>query len=170
MYYIYKINLYNLYSRILIMLSVNLNTSVFVIFSCYLQYLLPSIKGMNRYCNRNRGHGLRARWKRIFCRFKVEQQAYGFYSIYPFISDCHSYRCNHCWCLNGCAPKHKKRTCVCANIICIHMQIPWWKYRIWIHSEPIKTIPIHSDICIRANANHSEPIRKTFCISFGEKR
>ena len=31
-------------------------------------------------------------------------------------------------------------------------------------------IPIHSDICIRANANNSEPIRKTFCISFDEKR
>ena len=28
---------------------------------------------------------------------------------------------------------------------------------------------IYSDIFIRANANHSEPIRKTFCISFDEK-
>ena len=27
----------------------------------------------------------------------------------------------------------------------------------------------YSDICIRANANHSKPIRKTFCISFDEK-
>ena len=45
----------------------------------------------------------------------------------------------------------------------------WRKYRIGIHSEPIRTIPIHSDICIRANANHSEPIRKTFCISFDKK-
>ena len=44
------------------------------------------------------------------------------------------------------------------------------KYRIKIHSKSIRTIPIHSDICIRANANQSEPIRKTFCISFDEKR
>ena len=41
-------------------------------------------------------------------------------------------------------------------------ELPWRKYRIGIHSEPIRTIPIHSDICIWANANHSEPIRKTF--------
>ena len=33
--------------------------------------------------------------------------------------------------------------------------------RIEIHSESIRTIPIHSDNCIRANVNHSEPIRKT---------
>ena len=46
---------------------------------------------------------------------------------------------------------------------------PWGKFRIGIHSKPIRTIPIHSDICIRANANHSEPIRKTFCISFDEE-
>ena len=48
--------------------------------------------------------------------------------------------------------------------------MPWGKYRIRINSEPIRTISIHSDICIRANVNHSEPIRKTFCISFDEKR
>ena len=36
---------------------------------------------------------------------------------------------------------------------------PWRKYRIGIHSEPIRTTPIHSDTCIRANANHSKPIR-----------
>ena len=30
-----------------------------------------------------------------------------------------------------------------------------------IHFESIRTILIHSDICIRANANHSEPIWKT---------
>ena len=47
---------------------------------------------------------------------------------------------------------------------------PWRKYRIGIHLEPIRTILIYSDICIRANANHSEPIRKTFCNSFDEKR
>ena len=29
--------------------------------------------------------------------------------------------------------------------------LPWRKYRIEIHSESIRTIPIHSDICIRAN-------------------
>ena len=46
---------------------------------------------------------------------------------------------------------------------------PWRKYRIEIYSKSIRTIPIHSDICIRANSNHSEPIRKTFCISFDEK-
>ena len=41
---------------------------------------------------------------------------------------------------------------------------PWQKCRIVIQSEPIRNIPIHSDICIRANVNHSEPIRKTFYI------
>ena len=51
---------------------------------------------------------------------------------------------------------------------CSH-KLPWRKYRIGIHSEPIRTIPIHSDVCIRANANHSEPIRKTFCNPFDEK-
>ena len=51
----------------------------------------------------------------------------------------------------------------------LHNQ-PWRKYRIGIHSEPIRTIPIHSDICIQANPNHSEPIRKMFCNSFDEKR
>ena len=44
------------------------------------------------------------------------------------------------------------------------------KYRIGIHSEPIRTISIHSDICMQANANHFEPIWKTFCISFDENR
>ena len=38
-----------------------------------------------------------------------------------------------------------------------------------IHSVSIRTIPIHSDICIWANVNNSELIRKTFCISFDEK-
>ena len=47
---------------------------------------------------------------------------------------------------------------------------PCLKYRLGIHSEPIRTIPIHSDIRIRANTNHSKPIRKTFCNSFHEKR
>ena len=46
----------------------------------------------------------------------------------------------------------------------------WRKYRIEIHSESIRTIPTLSDICIRANANHSEPIRKTFRISFDGRR
>ena len=36
---------------------------------------------------------------------------------------------------------------------------PWRRYRIEIHSESIRTVPIHSNICIRGNANHSEPIR-----------
>ena len=48
--------------------------------------------------------------------------------------------------------------------------LPWGKYRIEIYSESIRTIPIHSDIFIRANASHSERIRKTFCISLDEKR
>ena len=52
----------------------------------------------------------------------------------------------------------------------VAVKIPWRKYRIEIPSESIRTIPIHSEICIRANANHSEPIQKTFCISFDEKR
>ena len=51
-----------------------------------------------------------------------------------------------------------------------HKWEPWRKYRIGIHSEPIRAIPIHSDICIRANPNHSEPIRNTFYNSFDEKR
>ena len=81
--------------------------------------------------------------------------------------------------------------------------LPWQKYRIEIHSESIRIIPIfvsepmriipnqsekrfisplakvsdwnsfrvnqnYCDICIRANANHFEPIRKTFCFSLGE--
>ena len=40
--------------------------------------------------------------------------------------------------------------------------MPCRKYRIGINFELIRTIPIHFDICIRANANHSEPISKTF--------
>ena len=38
---------------------------------------------------------------------------------------------------------------------------PGESIEIEIHFESIRTIPVHSDICIRANANHSEPIRKT---------
>ena len=38
-------------------------------------------------------------------------------------------------------------------------KIRWRRYRIGIYFEPIRTIPIHSDICIRANANHSDLIR-----------
>ena len=52
----------------------------------------------------------------------------------------------------------------------LRFQLPWRKYRIKIHSETIRAIPIHFDICIRANANYSEPIRKTFRISFDEKQ
>ena len=52
----------------------------------------------------------------------------------------------------------------------IDIYFPLRKYWIEIHSEPIRTILIHRDICIRANANHSEPIRETFCNSFDEKR
>ena len=44
-------------------------------------------------------------------------------------------------------------------IVLTGAEVHWRKYRIGIHSRPIKTIPIHSDICIRANANHSETIR-----------
>ena len=47
---------------------------------------------------------------------------------------------------------------------------PWRKFRIVIHSEPIRTILNHSDICIRANVSQSEPIRKMFGILFVEKR
>ena len=46
----------------------------------------------------------------------------------------------------------------------------WRKYRIEMHSESIIPIPIHSVTCNQANANHFERIRKTFCISFDEKR
>ena len=33
----------------------------------------------------------------------------------------------------------------------------------------VRIYTINFDICIRANANHSELIRKNFCISFDEK-
>ena len=36
---------------------------------------------------------------------------------------------------------------------------PARKYRTEIHSESIRTIPIHSDICIRTNPKESEPNR-----------
>ena len=44
----------------------------------------------------------------------------------------------------------------------IYQYEPWRKFQIGIHSEPIIIIPTHSDICMRANVNHSEPIRNTF--------
>ena len=46
--------------------------------------------------------------------------------------------------------------------ICSKNLLSWQKYRIEIHSEPIRTIPIHSDICIRVNANHSYQSEKIF--------
>ena len=49
------------------------------------------------------------------------------------------------------------------------MYMPWRKFRIGFNSETIRTIPNHSDICIRANANQSKPIQKAFWISFVEK-
>ena len=42
--------------------------------------------------------------------------------------------------------------------------------KVRVHSEAISTVPIHSDICIQANANHPEPIQKTFYISFDKKQ
>ena len=36
----------------------------------------------------------------------------------------------------------------------LHSHHKWRKYRIEIHSESIRTVPIRSDIYIRANANH----------------
>ena len=39
-----------------------------------------------------------------------------------------------------------------------------------IHSEPIRFIPIHSEICIRANPNSSDSIRRKFSISFDVNR
>ena len=47
---------------------------------------------------------------------------------------------------------------------------PWRKFRIGINSEQIRTISNHSYIYIWANANQSEPIRKTVWILFVEKR
>ena len=41
------------------------------------------------------------------------------------------------------------------NLKSLVAKIPWRKYRIGIHSQPIRTNPIHSGICIRANANDS---------------
>ena len=49
-------------------------------------------------------------------------------------------------------------------------KLPGQKFRIGIYSETIRTIPIHSDICIRATADHPEPIWKMFCTSFDEER
>ena len=43
---------------------------------------------------------------------------------------------------------------------------PWQKFRIKINSEPIRFIPVHSEICFRANPNSFESIRKKFSISF----
>ena len=45
------------------------------------------------------------------------------------------------------------------------LKVLWRMDRIGIHSKLIRTIPIHSDICIRPIANHSKPTRKTFCDS-----
>ena len=39
-----------------------------------------------------------------------------------------------------------------------------------IHSEPIRFIPIHSEICIRANSSSSDSIRKKFSMSFDVNR
>ena len=39
------------------------------------------------------------------------------------------------------------------------LQVPWQKFSIRIQSEGVKAIP-----------NHYEPIRKSFCILFDEKR
>ena len=72
---------------------------------------------------------------------------------------------------------HVFRTYVEENIICNMVKalfclgwcLLWRKFRIGIHSESIRTIPNHIDICIRANANQFEPIHKTFWISFVEK-
>ena len=50
--------------------------------------------------------------------------------------------------------------------------IPWRKYRIRIHSEPIRTIPIHSDICIepvRIIPYESEKIGVTRLMKKGQK-
>ena len=47
--------------------------------------------------------------------------------------------------------------------------VPWRKYRMGIYSESTRTIPIHTDIRIWDNANHSEPIRKTPGESIGLK-
>ena len=41
---------------------------------------------------------------------------------------------------------------------------PWLKFRTEIHFEPIRFIPIHSEICFRANPNSFESIRKKFSI------
>ena len=49
--------------------------------------------------------------------------------------------------------------CKTIIFVCSITEYPWRKYRIEIYSDSIRTIPIHSDICIRANANHSEPFR-----------
>ena len=45
------------------------------------------------------------------------------------------------------------------------------KYRVGIQfDEQIRAISRHSGICFQTIPNYSEPIRKTFCISFDEKR
>ena len=49
------------------------------------------------------------------------------------------------------------------------MSQSWRKFRIGIQSKRIRTISSHSEICFRSIQNHSELIRKTFCILFHEK-
>ena len=47
---------------------------------------------------------------------------------------------------------------------------PFRKFRIEIHSEPIRTIRNQFEIWVRVNANQSRPIRKKFLILFAENR
>ena len=46
----------------------------------------------------------------------------------------------------------------------------WWKFRIKIHSKPIRFTRIYSEIFIRTNPNLFESIRKKFSISFDRNR
>ena len=52
----------------------------------------------------------------------------------------------------------------------ILLQLHWQKFRIEIHSELIRFISIHSEICIHANPNSSDSIRKKFSVAFDVNR
>ena len=45
-----------------------------------------------------------------------------------------------------------------------YFSCPWRKFRIEIHSEPIRNFPNHSGTCIRTKQFHSDLIRRSFSI------
>ena len=47
--------------------------------------------------------------------------------------------------------------------------VPWPKFRIEIHSEPIRNFPNHSGICTRTKRFHSDLIQRNFSIRFNSR-